>query len=67
MFADMVLVFICPNCNEANSFASGIPKRGQELHCSACGGTIVARAELLDEFDTILKGLGQSIERFVQQ
>jgi transcription elongation factor Elf1 len=67
VLADMVIVFTCPDCNEANAFACGIPKRGEQLHCSACGGTIVAQKELLDEFEAIMEGLRESIERFVEQ
>lgn len=66
MLTDMVFVFICPDCGEENRFSAGIPKRGDELHCPVCGGMIVARQELLDEFEMILEGLGESIERFAQ-
>lgn len=67
MLSDMVIVFTCPDCNEANAFAFGIPKQGERLHCSACGGIIVPEKELLDELEAIMEGLRESIEQFVQQ
>jgi len=63
----MVIVFTCPDCNEANAFGAGIPKRGEELHCRACGGTIVAEEELVNEFEAVMEGLGESIERILCQ
>ena len=67
MLADMVIVFTCPGCNEANAFAAGIPRPGDELHCPVCGEIIVVRDEFINEFNTIMKGLGESVEHFAQQ
>jgi len=48
----------CPGCNEANAFAAGIPRPGDELHCPVCGEIIVVRDEFINEFNTIMEGLG---------
>jgi predicted RNA-binding Zn-ribbon protein involved in translation (DUF1610 family) len=66
MLTDIAFVFICPDCGEENRFSAGVPRPRQELHCPTCGGMIVARKEFLDEFERIIEGLGESIERFVQ-
>lgn len=66
MIKDMVFLITCPSCGEENRFKTGIPKKGEEFDCPTCGEIIVINDVFIDEFNRIVEGLSDSIERFVE-
>jgi len=66
MIRDMVIMFTCPKCGQQNAFKDGIPQRDNIVTCPSCGKLIVIGEEFLDEFERIMEGLGESIERFAE-